>query len=307
MPKRKAQNGGGDNEGKRRRKRTSRPNKFKKVSTGKVEKKKKQKVEVEKKEAKWTNKQRVLVFASRGVSFRGRHLMEDIRTLMPHSKADSKMDKSQGFQNINELCEMRNCNKVIFFEARKKMDLYMWISNPPHGPSAKFLVENMHTMSELKMTGNCLKGSRPIVSFDKSFDAEPHYQVLKELLLQMFSVPYLHPKSQPFSDKVYTFSVLDNRIWFRNYQIIEEDASLAEIGPRFALNLIKIFGGSFGGPVLYENPHYVSPNMQRRELKKMMSSKYQDKVAAKMGREERRPDVTFNAQTLEEVFETDQS
>ena len=33
------------------------------------------------------------------------------------------------------------------------------------------------------------------------------------------------------------------------------------IGPRFVLNPIKIFGGSFGGPVLYENPHYVSPNV----------------------------------------------
>ena len=32
-------------------------------------------------------------------------------------------------------------------------------------------------------------------------------------------------------------------------------------GPRFVLNLIKIFGGSFGGPILYEHPHYVSPNV----------------------------------------------
>ena len=27
------------------------------------------------------------------------------------------------------------------------------------------------------------------------------------------------------------------------------------------MNLIKIFDGSFGGPTLYENPHYVPPNM----------------------------------------------
>jgi len=26
------------------------------------------------------------------------------------------------------------------------------------------------------------------------------------------------------------------------------------------LNPIKIFGGSFGGPTLYENPFYISPN-----------------------------------------------
>ncbi len=31
-------------------------------------------------------------------------------------------------------------------------------------------------------------------------------------------------------------------------------------GPRFALQLIKVFEGSFGGDTLYENPHYVTPN-----------------------------------------------
>lgn len=33
-----------------------------------------------------------------------------------------------------------------------------------------------------------------------------------------------------------------------------------QVGPRFCLNPIKIFGGSFGGPTLYENPLYISPN-----------------------------------------------
>lgn len=33
-----------------------------------------------------------------------------------------------------------------------------------------------------------------------------------------------------------------------------------QVGPRFCLNPIKIFEGSFGGRTLYENPKYVSPN-----------------------------------------------
>ena len=37
---------------------------------------------------------------------------------------------------------MKNCNKSVFFESRKKKDLYMWVGNVPHGPSAKFLVES---------------------------------------------------------------------------------------------------------------------------------------------------------------------
>ena len=40
----------------------------------------------------------------------------------------------------------------------------------------------------------------------------------------------------------------------------QDGMSLVEVGPRVCLQPIKIFAGSFGGPVLYENPSYVSPN-----------------------------------------------
>lgn len=117
----------------------------------------------------------------------------------------------------------------------------------------------VYTMGELKLTGNCLRGSRPILSFDENFGSAPHLSLLKELLSQMFGVPNHHPKSQPFFDHVYTFSYLDNRIWFRNFQIISEEGELAEIGPRFVLNPVKIFAGSFGGETLWDNPNYISP------------------------------------------------
>ncbi|XP_069026809.1 ribosome biogenesis protein BRX1 homolog [Embiotoca jacksoni] len=230
---------------------------------------------------KWTNKERVLIFSSRGINFRTRHLMQDLRTMMPHSKADTKMDRKDKLFIVNEVCEIKNCNKCLFFEAKKKQDLYMWISNSPHGPSAKFLVQNIHTLAELKMTGNCLKGSRPLLSFDPKFDKEPHFALLKELFIQTFSTPRYHPKSQPFVDHVFTFTIADNRIWFRNYQIIEEDASLVEIGPRFVLNLIKIFQGSFGGPTLFENQEFQSPNMARREIRLATAAKVREKQMVK--------------------------
>ncbi|XP_051875513.1 ribosome biogenesis protein BRX1 homolog [Pristis pectinata] len=226
---------------------------------------------------RWTNKERVLIFSSRGISYRTRHLMQDLRTLMPHAKPDTKMDRKDKLFVINEICEMKNCNKCVYFEAKKKQDLYMWVSNVPHGPSAKFLVQNVHTLAELKMTGNCLRGSRPLLSFDPTFDQEPHYQLLKELFIQTFSTPQYHPRSQPFIDHVFTFTVTDGRIWFRNYQIIEEDGSLVEIGPRFVLQLIKIFQGSFGGQTLYENPTYRSPNVHRRDLRTAAAARFAEK------------------------------
>ncbi|XP_071152746.1 ribosome biogenesis protein BRX1 homolog [Mytilus galloprovincialis] len=257
-----------------------------------------------KKIKKWINKERVLVFSSRGVSYRARHLMKDLRTLMPHSKAESKMDKKDQLFVVNEICEMKNCNKCIFFEAKKRKDLYMWIANAPRGPSVKFLVENVHTMLELKMTGNCLKGSRPLLSFDKTFDSEPHWTLMKELFTQIFSTPNYHPKSQPFYDNVYTFSIHDNRIWFRNYQILEEDGSLAEIGPRFVLNPIRMFSGSFGGPTLYQNPTFVSPNEYRRSLKQKVAMKYIDKLHSKQARKDRYLPDSYKMDPTDEVFVT---
>ena len=40
----------------------------------------------------------------------------------------------------------------------------------------------------------------------------------------------------------------------------QEGMSMVEVGPRVCLQPINIFAGSFGGPILYENPTYVSPN-----------------------------------------------
>lgn len=62
----------------------------------------------------------------------------------------------------------------------------------------------------------------------------------------------------------------------RNYQIVDKkeggsgdkETTLVEIGPRFVLIPIRIFMGSLGGPTLYANQAFVSPNTERSEKKK---------------------------------------
>ncbi|KAL7634110.1 UNVERIFIED_CONTAM: hypothetical protein RMT77_015438 [Armadillidium vulgare] len=256
------------------------------------------------KKVKWTNKQRVLVFASRKIGLLGRHLMNDIRTILPHSKPDVKKEGKGNLEINNEIAEMKNCNKCIFFEAKKYCDLYMWISNIKNGPSIKFLVENAHTMTELKLTGNSLQGSRPLICFDENFK-EPHLLLMKELLTQIFSTPKGHPKSQPFFDHVLVFSYLDDKIWFRNYQIVEEDGQLTEIGPRFVLNPIRIFEGSFKGETLWSNPKYVPPNKLRIDKKKMEAGKYVNTINQKHLRNIRIKDQNFVGDPTSEFFESE--
>ncbi len=158
-------------------------------------------------------------------------------------------------------------------------------------------------MSELHFPGNCLKGSRPILSFDSRFTSAPHLLVIKELLTHIFGVPQGARKTKPFVDHVMGFTIADGKIWIRCFQISETavpksekpigeltnghsvstklskkpgstNISLVEIGPRFVLTPIVILESSFGGPVIYENKEFVSPNQIRSELRLSKAGRY---------------------------------
>ncbi|CAI7755134.1 unnamed protein product [Closterium sp. NIES-53] len=70
----------------------------------------------------------------------------------------------------------------------------------------------------------------------------------------------------------------------RIYDITVERMSLVEVGPRFCLNPIRVFSGTFGGPTLNENPSYISPNKFRINEKKH-GEEYREKVRERHSRE----------------------
>jgi len=293
----------------------------------------------------YKNRQRVLVFCSRGVTARYRHLLEDLRKLIPHHKKDVKLDCKGDLQVINEIAEVKSCNNSLFLEARKRQDLYLWLSKTPLGPSIKFNVLNVHTLDELRLTGNAMLGSRPLLSFDLAFEAHPHTRLIKALLTDTFGTPRGHPKSKPFVDRVLSFALADGKVWVRNYQIVDtapvatvadplatdkaeakaaaktaaadkkkgaaaggeggnedELTSLVEIGPRFVLNPIRIFSGSFGGPTLYQNPSFISPNFVRSEKKRTEGARLAHKMKADSVRKERKAKAVLPKDELQELF-----
>lgn len=169
-------------------------------------------------------------------------------------------------------------------------------------------------MEELHFTGNCLKGSRPVLSFDGAFDKQPHLRVIKELFLHTFGVPQGARKSKPFIDHVMGFSFVDGKIWVRNYQINEVEATakeseeeeettksqsgkpdtdinLVEIGPRFVLTPIVIQEGSFGGPIIYENKEFVSPNQVRADIRRTKASRHNARAEKEVERRVRKGDL----------------
>lgn len=191
-------------------------------------------------------------------------------------------------------------------------------------------------MDELRFTGNCLKGSRPILSFDGAFESSSHLRVLKELFTQIYGVPPQCRKMKPFIDHVMSFTVLDGKIWIRCYQLSEsadevaggnendnndnegskgkarrkvtdEDLpmNLTEIGPRFVLTPIVILESSFGGPVIYENKEFVSPNQIRSELRRKRSSKFQVRAEAGMSLKTKRDTLGLTTDVTGKVSAAD--
>lgn len=257
------------------------------------------------------NKQRSLLISTRGVNFRHRHLIQDLHALLPHTRKEPKLDTKKDLQQLNEIAELYNCNNILFFEARKHQDLYLWLSKPPNGPTVKFYIQNLHTMDELNFTGNCLKGSRPVLSFDHRFDTAPQLRLIKELLTQNFGVPPTARKVKPFIDHVMSFSIVDGKIWVRTYEISnaarnsaeyeeedQEDLSLVEIGPRFVMTPILILEGSFGGPKIYENKQYVSPNVVRAQQKQQDAEDARARAEAAVQRKVRRRENVLSADPL---------
>eukprot|EP00593_Proboscia_inermis_P010051 CAMPEP_0171325296 /NCGR_PEP_ID=MMETSP0816-20121228/116723_1 /TAXON_ID=420281 /ORGANISM="Proboscia inermis, Strain CCAP1064/1" /LENGTH=186 /DNA_ID=CAMNT_0011824445 /DNA_START=847 /DNA_END=1407 /DNA_ORIENTATION=- len=185
-------------------------------------------------------------------------------------------------------------------------------------------------MDELRLTGNCMRGSRPVLNFDESFESVPHLRLLKELFIDVFGTPRGHPKSKPFVDRIMGFYYADKKIWVRNYQIIDQQAqnakdahaikkqqegansapdsikgletNLVEIGPRFVMTPIRIFAGSFGGQTLYLNDDYVSPNTVRAAHKSNKGNAYESRKFAQASRKDRGERIVVPEDPLDDVF-----
>lgn len=256
-----------------------------------------------------TNRQKCLVLGGRNMSSKARHLLLDIRGLMPHSREHSKLGGGSQHHTIGadlvDICQLHQCNSFLYIDPHRQDVHYMWIGQAPSGPSVKLQLSNVHTADEIRMAGNCLRYSRPLLHFDRAFETLPHLRIVKSLLHMCFNTPRYHPKSKPFIDHIISFFWLDNHIWVRNYQIVypsssssgagaasssstlplptgsssshssssssstkkKDGTSLLEIGPRFTLEPVSIFNGCCQGNVVWRSSLARPLTEQRRDRK----------------------------------------
>lgn len=265
---------------------------------------------------------KVLALISHGSTTKFTALMEDWVCLLPHVKKDCKLEQKDRVDTIAEIAELAGCSRALFFEVRKHQDLYLWAGAVPAGPTVKFHVQAVHSMDELSLTGNCLRGSRGLVAFDAGFGegAPPHLRLVRQVLTEAFGVPEGHPRSKPFVDHVHSFALdAAGKVHYRHYQLVNEadgadggrrsqaGQMLVEIGPRCALTIIRIFDGPFGGPTLYANSGFVSPNHVRAELRRQMGDRYARKITARAAMRKRHEGAErrMPADELADVFRED--
>lgn len=163
-------------------------------------------------------------------------------------------------------------------------------------------------MEELKLTGNCLQWSRPLLHFDAGFDsaAQPQFKLIKEIFTQIFAAPQGHPKVKPFFDHIFAFYLADGKIWFRNFQIVDrvtgsgDKVSLAEIGPRFILDPVRILSGAFNGELLFNNDFYVT----KKHVQQVKQFQMAEMLRQKQLRRTQQKDLmaTFNKDSVKAVW-----
>ena len=78
--------------------------------------------------------------------------------------------------------------------------------------------------------------------------------------------------------------------------------NLVEIGPRFVLNPIRIFRGSFGGQTLYQNSEYVNPNVVRAQMRREKGRAYEVRKGAERMRKKRKEELVVPTDPLANVF-----
>lgn len=101
--------------------------------------------------------------------------------MLPHGRRDAKFDSKSKLYLLNEVAELYNCNNVLFFEARKGKDLYLWASKIPNGPTIKFYVQNSASIDPLRRRrlteGSAHDGGTPL--YGKLFKRLKAYSLIR--------------------------------------------------------------------------------------------------------------------------------
>lgn len=180
-----------------------------------------------------------VILSTRGATAKIRHLMKDISKLVKVEE-EQKWDMGKDYGELKNLIEINECDSMLFFRStRRSDDLWVGVLN---GMSVLFRMHNVFTVKDCNFPVNSFRDCGYVLMFSKEFDEIEHLRCAKNVIDHVF-------QSNEIKDKALCFFYLDGFIWVRCYKIGKK---LEEIGPRFVLEVLKVFEKCFEGKVLYK-------------------------------------------------------
>ena len=208
-----------------------------------------------------------MVVGNRKISFSTRKTINDLTSLLPHTRKEAKYDgNNRDLKGLLELCDLANCDHCMYFnESRDIVDLYCFSTT---GPCVIYEVLSVNHSDSVSFDGNCAKSSRPLLLFSPFFSKTDEGSIQRDILSKVFGAPINHRKVKPFFDRIIYFVKCSDGIMVRVYSI-SADFSVNEVGPRINLRPKLISRKPFGGDVIWKSQASVMSKKAIMETKKV--------------------------------------
>lgn len=207
----------------------------------------------------------LVVLVQRGITPRQRHVVRDLGTLFAHAHFGEKLARRATAEALQDACFLKESGmRALFLPARFEDEMWLWLVRLPHGPSVRFQVINLHTIAELNFQHHVKAVRHPcLLSFDASFDCEPHLRLIREMLRGAFSQGEAAVKARQARDAAaaggfntaLSFCIADGRVWMRAYDVVAGELDgrdeLRERGPRLVLAPQRILASVLDGAPLW--------------------------------------------------------
>ncbi|KAI5150243.1 ribosome biogenesis protein BRX1 [Enteropsectra breve] len=180
----------------------------------------------------------VLLLTTKGADENVRHFSRDLEKLIKVEK-ESNFDIKKNLSVIEKYMDINECSNALFIETTKR-GAKMWLAST--SMSLRFNINSIQSIYEMKSEVNYHKNSGHTVLYTDDFETCPKMKLAKEMLSQIFV-----PSVECSIERALCFYNKGGKIIMRNYKI----EGMAEIGPRFEIELDKIFTGCFNGSAEY--------------------------------------------------------
>lgn len=243
---------------------------------------------------------KTVLIGNRGMGSNTRKLLQELNTLLPHSKKESKFEGSRKeLGGLIEICELSNSEYCAYFqEGRDSIFLHLASTK---GPSAKYELASVFRADEQGFDGNSSKATRPLLMFSPYFFNSTEGNVHRALLSHIFGAPLNHRKVRPYFDRIFYFVYSKDGIMFRNYEI-QSDFTTKEIGPRFVLVPKMIQEGPFIGKIMWKAAaNEITPSQVQNMKKAAFGSKLKARMVRSSVLEEKKSNSIIRKPEFEDI------